>query len=152
MQPLVALLAAPVVDIDGTFFVQLGIYLLLVVLLKPLLFTPWLEAQARRREAVAGSLARAKTLADDAEGLMAEYDERLEAARDKAHGVRADARRASEARKAEQLATARGDAQSYLDTQRARIDADATQARTDLGGRVDDLAGQIADKLLGRAS
>jgi F-type H+-transporting ATPase subunit b len=152
MKPLAALLAAPVVDIDGTFFVQGGIYVLLIFILKPLLFTPWLEARDRRKEAVAGSLARAKTLATDADALVAKYDERLDAARDKAHGVRADARREQEAKKAASLAAARDAAQSDLDQARRRIDTEASKAREDLSARVDDLAGTIAQKILGRAS
>lgn len=152
MQPLHSLLAAPVVDIDGTFFVQGGLFLLLVFILKPLLFTPWLEAQARRKEAVEGSFQRATKLEADAQSLVAEYDTRLDAARDKAHGVRAQARRDEEATKASKLATARDEAASHLDQERARIESESTKARDELGGRVEDLAADIAQKLLGRAS
>ena len=50
------LLGAPVVDIDGTFFVQGALFLLLMAILWPLLFKPWLETQARRAEAIDGAL------------------------------------------------------------------------------------------------
>ena len=152
MSTLAALLAAPVVDVDGTFFVQGGIYIALIFILKPLLFTPWLEAQERRKQAVEGSHKKAKTLAADAEALVAQYAERLEAARDKAHGVRADARRDEEGKKAKTLAGARDEAQKLLDEARNKIDADAVKAREDLSGRVDELASDITTKLLGRAS
>ena len=152
MQPLHVLLAAPVVDIDGTFFVQGGLFLLLVVILKPLLFTPWLEAQARRRDAVEGSLQRATEAEARSQALVSEYDERLDAARDKAHGVRADARREEEAAKAAKLATARDEAQSHLEAERARLEAEGRAAKTQLDARVDTLAGDIAKRLLGRAS
>ncbi|MBL4687352.1 MAG: hypothetical protein JKY37_22340 [Nannocystaceae bacterium] len=36
----------PVVDIDGTFFIQGALYILLALVLHPLLFKPWLAAQA----------------------------------------------------------------------------------------------------------
>ena len=39
--------ATPVVDIDATIFIQGGIFIALVFVLKPVLFTPWLEAQAK---------------------------------------------------------------------------------------------------------
>lgn len=152
MQPLHVLLAAPVVDIDGTFFVQLGLFLLLVIVLKPLLFTPWLEAQARRRDAVQGSLLRATEAEARSQSLVAEYDERLDAARDKAHGVRAEARREEEAAKAAKLSTARDEAQAHLQAERARIQAEGETARTELDARVEALAGDIAQRLLGRAS
>jgi F-type H+-transporting ATPase subunit b len=152
MQPLHVLLAAPVVDIDGTFFVQGGLFLLLVIILKPLLFTPWLEAQARRKDAVEGSLLRATEAEARSQALVSEYDQRLDAARDQAHGVRADARREEEAAKAAKLAVARDQAQAHLQAERARIEAEGTTARTELDTRVDALAGDIAKRLLGRAS
>lgn len=152
MQPLHVLLAAPVVDIDGTFFVQGGLFLLLVIILKPLLFTPWLEAQARRKDAVEGSLLRATEAEARSQALVSEYDERLDAARDQAHGVRADARREEEAAKAAKLAVARDQAQAHLQAERTRIEAEGATARTELDARVDVLAGDIAKRLLGRAS
>lgn len=152
MHTLHVLLAAPVVDIDGTFFVQGGLFLLLVVILKPLLFTPWLEAQARKRDAVEGSLQRATEAEAKSQVLVSEYDQRLDAARDKAHGVRSDARREEEASKAAKLAAARDQAQAHLSAERARIETEGQTARKELDARVDALAGDIANRLLGRAS
>ncbi|MCA9706825.1 MAG: ATP synthase F0 subunit B [Myxococcales bacterium] len=133
-------------------FVQLGIYLGLVVILGPLLFKPWLEAQARRTEAVEGALARSKSMRAEADELARDYDERLEAARERAHGVRADARRDEEASQAKTLAAAREQASQTLAQERHRLATQAEEARAALGGRVDELATEITTKLLGRAS
>jgi F-type H+-transporting ATPase subunit b len=146
------LLAIPVVDIDGTLYIQLGIFLGLVFILGPLLFKPWLEAQERRKAAVEGALAKSKTMRVEADGLLADYDQRLDKAREQAHGVRSDARRQEEAAQAAQLAAARDDANASLGRERARIAAEAATAREALAGRVDELADTIANKLLGRAS
>lgn len=148
--PLLA--SIPVVDIDGTMFVQLGIYLGLVIILGPLLFKPWLEAQARRVEAVDGALARGKDMRAEADQIAADYDQRLDVAREKAHGVRSDARREEDATQASTLATARGEANQGLTAERERIAAETELAREALAGRVDELATQITTKLLGRAS
>lgn len=148
--PLLA--SIPVVDIDGTMFVQLGIYLALVIILGPLLFKPWLEAQARRAEAVEGALAKSKDMRAQADTLARDYDERLDAARQEAHGVRSAARKQEEATQADTLATARDEANRGLSAERERIAAETEQAREALGGRVDELANQITTKLLGRAS
>ncbi len=147
-----SLLAIPVVDIDGTMFVQGGIYIVLVLVLGPLLFKPWLEAQARRVEAVDGALAKAKTMRAEADALSSDYEQRLDQARERAHGVRSEARREEEASQATALASARSEANEELAQQRERISAETDQAREALAGRVDELALEITTKLLGRAS
>ncbi len=146
------LLAAPVVDIDGTFFVQGGIYLAMVVILGPLLFKPWLEAQARRKEAIEGALAKSTSMRAEADELSQDYASRLEAAREKAHLVRADARRDEETAQAKTLDDARREASDGLTAERERIAAETSSAREALGGRVEELAADITSKLLGRAS
>jgi F-type H+-transporting ATPase subunit b len=146
------LLAIPVVDIDGTLYIQLGIFLLLVLVLGPLLFKPWLEAQERRKVAIEGALAQSRSMRSEADSLAKDYDQRLELAREKAHGVRSEARREEETAQAATLAAAREDASSSLARERERIAAETATAREALGARVDELADTIANKLLGRAS
>jgi F-type H+-transporting ATPase subunit b len=146
------LLAIPVVDIDGTLYIQLGIFLGLVVVLGPLLFKPWLEAQERRRTAIEGALTQSRSMRSDADALAKDYDQRLELAREQAHVVRSDARRQEEAAQAAKLAAAREEAGASLQRERERIASETATAREALGARVDELADTIANKLLGRAS
>jgi F-type H+-transporting ATPase subunit b len=146
------LLAIPVVDIDGTLYLQLGIFLALVFILGPLLFKPWLAAQARRTEAVDGALAQSKAMRTQADDLARDYDQRLELAREKAQVVRSDAHREEALVQAAKLTTVRSDANASLARERERIAAEATTAREALGARVDELADTITAKLLGRAS
>ena len=142
--------AAPVVDIDGTFFVQGALFLLLMAVLWPLLFKPWLATQQRRAEAIAGAHTKAKDLERDASSLLVEHDEKLSAARDRANDLRADIRRDEEAAQAKTLAAARAEATEKADAARTRIAAQAETARAALAGRVDDLAQDIVKRLLGR--
>lgn len=146
------LLAIPVVDIDGTLYIQLGIFLGLVVVLGPLLFKPWLAAQERRTAAVEGALAQSRSMRSEADSLAKDYDQRLELAREQAHGVRSKARHEEEAAQAATLAAAREEANTSLVRDRERIAAETLAAREALGARVDELADTIANKLLGRAS
>jgi len=144
--------STPVIDVDGTIFIQGGIYIGLVLLLRPLLFKPWLAAQARRSEAIDGASAKAKTLRQDADDLVAEYETGLDAARDKALDERADRRREVEAEQAASLAKTRAESLETLEQAREKSANDAQAAREGLAGQVGDLADDIAAKLLGRAS
>lgn len=144
-----ALVAAPVVDIDGTLFVQGGIFLALVFILNPLLFKPWLETQARRAEAIEGAASKAVVLREQANTMVADYDAKLAKVREQALDVRGTARREEDAAQTNTLADARIAAATEADAARARIAADTAAARTQLATRVDELAQTIADKLLG---
>ena len=145
-------LAVAVIDIDGTFFIQAGIFVVLVLVLHPLLFAPWLAAQARRAEAIGGALAKARTLRSDADTLVADYERGLSDARERALGERATRRHEVEAAQARKIADARATALTSLTSERDRLATAAEQARAGLAGQVDALATEIANRLLGRPS
>jgi F-type H+-transporting ATPase subunit b len=140
--------ASPVIDIDGTLFIQAGIYIGLILILNPLLFKPWLAAQARRREAIDGAFETAKELRVEADALSQKYDASLADARDRALAMRSRSRREEEATQAGHLAAARDAAGKELDATRKTIARQADEARTALAGRIDELAMRITDKVL----
>lgn len=142
----------PVVDIDGTLFIQGALYILLALVLHPLLFKPWLAAQARRAEAIGGALTKAKTLRQDADDLVADYEQGLEAARDKALEERASRRRSVDAEQSAKVAETRAASLKTLEEARSRTAAEADAARESLSTQVGELADTIATRLLGRAS
>lgn len=144
--------ALPVVDLDGTMWIQGGLFVTLIFILNPLLFQPWLAAQARRSKSIEGALADAQELEAKARLLGDDYDRKRDQARDAAHADRSQQRRAQEAETAEKLAGIRDEANAGLEAERKRIADEADKARTALQGRVDELAKDIANKLLGRAS
>jgi F-type H+-transporting ATPase subunit b len=147
-----ALVAAPVVDIDGTLFVQGGIFVALIFILNPLLFKPWLEAQARRAEAIEGAASKAVSLRQQADSLVKDYDEKIAAARERALDLRGTVRREEETKQAAVLAEARNAAAAEGEAARARIATAVANARADLAGRVEELGKTIADKLLGKGA
>lgn len=146
------LLAIPVVDIDNTVFVQAGIFLVLLVVLKPLLFDPWLKVQDMRFEKIEGAFDASKKLRVQADELGEDYTSRMDAARDRAISIRSDRRREGEAEQAKTIAEARKVAGAELDAQRERIAKDVETAKADLEGRVSALAKDIAEKVLGRVA
>jgi F-type H+-transporting ATPase subunit b len=140
MHEAIVLLAAPVVDIDGTLFVQGGIFLALVFILNPLLFKPWLETQARRAEAIDGAARKAVALREQADAMVSDYDAKITAAREQAQDLRGASRKEEDAKQAKLLEQA--------SAARSKIAAQADEARAQLSGRVEELATTIADKLL----
>lgn len=144
------LVAAPVVDIDGTLFVQGGLFLLLMLVLWPLLFKPWLAAQERRTEAIQGALVKSKDVRRNADALLVELDTKLDAARDRANDLRAKVRHDEEGVQAQALAETRAAAMTRADEARKTIAAQAETARAALATKVDELAQDIVTRLLGR--
>lgn len=148
---LLASASAPVVDIDGTAFVQLGIFLLLMLILQPLLFRPWLETRERRAQAIAGAVAEADRLRGKADALGSEYAAKLASAREEAASIRSDAHRISETDRARLVASARADAGRDLEQTREKAVREAEEARQALGAQIEGLAREVASKVLGRA-
>lgn len=146
------MLAAPVVDLDGTFFIQAGIFLGLMFVLQQLLFKPWLEVQARRHEKIDGAFAQAATLEKKAAAYEAEYAEDLRKARASALQTRSAERNEREAEGEALLAVARKESAESLAAEKARIQAEAEKARTALEARIDELANEVTQKVLGRTA
>lgn len=144
--------STPVVDIDGTIFIQAGIFIALVFILNSVLFQPWLATYARRYEKIGGALAKAKQLRADADTLASEYEQKIVTARNEATELRSSTRRTEELKQAETLAGLRATANEELEAARQRHERDAETARTELAGRVEELAQEMTSKLLERAS
>ncbi|MBK7823732.1 ATP synthase F0 subunit B [Nannocystis sp.] len=147
---LLASAAAPVVDIDGTIFIQAGIFLLLMAILHPLLFKPWLATRARREHAIDGTLLSATELRVEAERIGVDYDARLADARGRAGAVRSEAVKAAESDRQRRLADTRSAANVEMEELRGRLARESDAARSTLAARVDELAADVATRILGR--
>ncbi len=80
------------------------------------------------------------------------YDQRLSAAREQAMAVRSDSRRAAEAEEATIVAAARREAAAELDAHKRTLEQQAGEARSQLGARIEALAGDITTQVLGRSA
>lgn len=150
--PTFTLLAAPVVDIDGTFFMQGGLFLLLCFILHLLLFKPWLKVRDLRTLRIDGALARSVEVLSEANTLGEQYALNLKSAREKAMGTRSEQRVVAEQEEADVVGRARVEAAAMLDKTREDLEQGAAAARESLGGRVDSLAKDVVAKILGRAA
>lgn len=141
---------AVTVDLDLSLFVQLGLFLILLFVLKPVLFDPMMrlfeEREARidgtRNEATKTDVASAKALAK-AQTIVAKGRDAGATERD---ALRADGIK----REAELMNKTRAESAATLERGRAEINAEAETARKELAGEARSLGRDVAARVLGR--
>ncbi|MCB9534737.1 MAG: ATP synthase F0 subunit B [Myxococcales bacterium] len=139
-----------VIDLDYSFVIQLGIVLVLMVLLKQLIFEPYLKSIVARD-------ARTDEARDDADALRkraAELSDRYAAglhdAREAAFEARQALRITGAAEKEAVVTEARQDAARTLEEGHTQAATQFEAARTKLLAQVDDIARLVVEKVLGR--
>jgi F-type H+-transporting ATPase subunit b len=146
----VLLSGGSMIDLDGTFFVQLALFFVAFGVLHGLVFRPMIALFEAREEAIDGAKAEASRLSSEASGADKSFDDRLRDVRTKA-GLERD-RLKADGRELER---------SLLERVRVEIDAStaetekqvatrALELRGELSRSVPTLAAQIASKLLER--
>ena len=144
--------AAPPVDIDNTVFVQAALFVLLYLLLRPLLFSPWLKVLERRKVSIDGALEAAQKLRLEADAFEQDCIARLERAKEGAMELRSDMRSQTEASQSELLARARSEASRSLESARTKAQRESVEARRQLQSNVEQIAADVFQKVLGRSA
>ncbi|MCK5797096.1 MAG: ATP synthase F0 subunit B [Deltaproteobacteria bacterium] len=156
MHPISALLSAggheatPVIDWDWTILIQAGIFLALFVIMRKLVFLPYLEARQEREDNIDGVKERAEQSSSSIEKSLATYEQTLASARKEAAKTRSKLRSEGEEEAQNELGEAQKSAERSLETARERIQKSVPAAELALRTRADDLARVIATKVLGR--
>jgi F-type H+-transporting ATPase subunit b len=140
----------PLIDIDGTVFVQFGLFLLLYVVANQLLFKPYLRLRERRKEGIDGARAEAERMTAQADAKLADYEKQLAAARSRANEEGRKVRTEASAHEKDVTDKARAAAQKSIDEATAKMRQETEAARLQLLPQANTLAKQIASKLLGR--
>ena len=132
--------------------VLLGLFVLLVPVLDRLLFKPVLEVLERRSQSIEGANDRAEQIACEASELLASHDAALAEVRAQAASARRE--QIDEARRgyAEAVATARATAEDEIRRTRSDLAAATEAAAASLRSESEQLAQEIAQRLLGRGA
>ena len=138
------------IDLDGTALVQLGLFLVLVLVLGRFLWRPYLKVLGERTTRVDGYKQDAVRLEAEAAGRLAKAEAALAEVRRVGVGERAAARAGAHVREQELLAAATAAAQKTLADARARVNATLTAERAKLQQTATDIGTQAARKILGR--
>jgi F-type H+-transporting ATPase subunit b len=138
------------IDLDGTLFVQLGLFLLAVVVLYRFLWKPYLRVRDERVTRVEGYRQEATRIDAEAQARMERLEAELAEARRVGVGERASARSAALAREQELLAQAQAAAQRAQAEARAQLAAALAAERATLQQKATEIGRQAAKKILGR--
>lgn len=137
-------------DLDFTAFIQVGIFLTLVVLLNAMLFKPFLRVLEQRFQQLQGARDEVATLERDASEDLEAYFERLKKARRKAQKEREQLVSSGREKERRMLAETRAEIAQSLNQARTDVASAEEQARKNLDAETDALACRLVEKVLGR--
>jgi F-type H+-transporting ATPase subunit b len=140
-----------VIKLDWTLFLQFANFMILLVALNVLLYKPLRNAMAARKAIVDGDLAKARTTDEQIKAQVAEYEAKLQEARQRGSQERAALRQAALTEEAQLLGGANEKASKRLQALKEQVAGDAEVARQGLRRETETLARQIAGKVLGRS-
>jgi F-type H+-transporting ATPase subunit b len=147
--PQVSILAASMgggavnIDFDRTVLLQMGLFALLIVLLKPLLLGPVLRVFAQREERTEGARAEARAFEERAGELLGQYESRVAEVQRLAQDERDHLRAEAVKLEAEILGRAREDAARIVASGRASILREVEVLRQQMAGRRDAIVSDV---------
>ena len=139
------------IDIDVTVFIQLGIVLLLMLLLKQLIFKPYLKSIDEREKKTQLTRAEASRLSEHADELVTKYEAAVNKGRDEALAVRKELRLTGIQSKDGALDAARKEAAATLAIAQDDVAAQSEAAQGELSEQASILSKVVVEKVLGRA-
>lgn len=146
----VATVAGSVIDLDASVFLQLGLFLLLFLILRPLLFNRLVALFAAREKSIDGAQAEARSMEEESKKKTVAYEDAMKKVRGEA-GVERDQLRAEAGKAAAAIvAKARAQATSHLEEGKRAIHAEADQLKADLATRAREMGLDLSRRLLGR--
>ena len=137
-------------DLDGTVFVMLAIFLVLLGILWLLLWRPYLRVRDERVARVQGARDQATQLEADAAARLGRIESALAETRRAGDSETGKLRLEAQAREQQILAEAHAAARQLMAEARARLDATVASERATLQEQTTLLAREIAEKALGR--
>jgi F-type H+-transporting ATPase subunit b len=138
------------VDLDLTVFLQAGLFVVLLLILKPLLFDPLLKLFEEREKRIEGARAQARRIDEKSAGALATYEAAMAKARAEANAERDKLRAEATKIEAEILAKMRQTTSQLMDEGKRKVDEEAAGVRRALLAESGELARELAGRVLGR--
>lgn len=138
------------VDLDSSLFVQLGLFFVLLLVLKPTLFDPMMRLFEEREKRIDGTRREAAKEDERSAKALAKYEAMLAKAREAGSAERDALRNDGLKNEVDILAAVRTSTTATLEQGRAGIAREAQEARSRLKGDALVLAREIASRVLER--
>ncbi len=139
-------------DFDRSVLLQVVVFAVLIVVLKPLLFDPVLKVFALREERTEGARAIARELQEKAGELLRKYEKELERVQRVAAEERELLRSETAKLEAEILREARDVTTRIVDDGRKKIEAEVNSIRVAVGAESEKVAQMIVDRVVGQGA
>jgi F-type H+-transporting ATPase subunit b len=136
---------------NGTFFVELFAFLLILFILGKYVIPPINKAMTARQDAIRKQFADLDQARDDAHSAEEEFRAQIADARHEAARIREEAREQGAAIIAEMREQAQTEANRIVEHAHTQIEADRQQAVTSLRAEVGTLATNLAGRIVGEA-
>src|SRR3954447_17803941 len=136
---------------NGTFFVELLAFAIILWLLAKFVIPPINRAMAARQDAIRKQFAELDQAKADAHAAEEEFRKQIADARHEAARIREEAREQGAAIVAEMREQAQAEANRIVEHAHTQIDADRQQAVTSLRAEVGSLATELAGRIVGES-
>ncbi len=136
---------------NGTFFVELFAFAILVFILAKYVIPPINKAMTARQEAIRQQFAELDEAKSDAHEAEQEFRSQIAEARHEAARIREEAREQGATIIAEMREQAQAEANRIVEHAHTQIEADRKQAVASLRAEVGDLATTLASRIVGEA-
>ncbi len=142
--------ASVVVDFDKTVLLQMVLFSLLILVLKPLLLDPMLRVFSLREERTDGAKAEARAMQERAAEILCNYEKEVAKVRSQATEQRDELRRETAALEASIIEDASAAAAKIAAEGRSKIQGELASLESDLQKLGGTLANNIGSRILGR--
>ena len=140
----------PLIDVDGTVFLQLILFVATWFVASKLLFSPYLKLRDARTRGIDGAKTEALSFKAEAESRVAAFEEKLTSAKSKAQEERRRIKGQAAGQLREITDAARKQSEDALSSARKSLETESKRARDDLMPKADELANHLVEKLIGR--
>jgi F-type H+-transporting ATPase subunit b len=138
------------IDINGSLFIQVGLFIFLMIVLNQIFFKPFLRFLEERQAKIEGDEKEAVRLQGEAERRRLQFEEGLNKGQLQALGEKGSIVDAGSREGKSFVDKAQQDVDEELPRIKAQIDQESRQVAADLERRQGAMAREIAEKLLGR--
>jgi F-type H+-transporting ATPase subunit b len=139
-------------DFDRSVLLQIVVFTVLILVLKPLLFDPVLKVFALREERTEGARAKARELQEKAGELLRRYEKELERLQQVAAEERELLRTETSKLEAEILREARDVTSRIVEDGRRKIESEVNSIRVAVGMESEKVAQMIVERVIGQGA